>query len=151
LAWMMLAGEPFTQGEGQKPLAELAPNLAVRVVDATEKMVRTKEGEEVDIPTFLGIVAAGDALKQAEVELAAQKELYEEEHRAELQKCENHRIEIAQHAAEQAAQVADDRAAMEQKAAESVAALEAERADFERIVAERDEQPAAVRAELDKQ
>ena len=105
LAWTMLAGETFTQGEGPKPLAELVPNQAVRVVEATEKMARSEDADDLDIPTFLGIIAAGDALKQAEVELAAQKELYDEQHRAELQKCENHRIEVEQHCIMGAAEV----------------------------------------------
>jgi flagellar biosynthesis GTPase FlhF len=152
LAWAMLTGTPYEDAEGSPPLRELAPNLAERVIDATEEMVRCKLGDETpDILTFLGIIAAGDVLKQAEVEIAAMKEQYDEEHQAELAKCEAHRLEVEQHAAEEAARLAKEREETEARLAAQITQLSDERADFERIMMERQEQLTKIRAELETQ
>lgn len=135
LAWAMLTGKPFVAETADRPLEELAPNLAIRVVDATEAMVHgaRAEQQEPDVPTFVGIVAAGDVLKQAEIELAAMKEEYEEQHRIALSQCENHRLETEQMAAEQAEMLAT------------------ERADFEETMGEHLKELAGVRAELQEE
>jgi hypothetical protein len=89
LAWLMLTGTKLPEGEAQTRLAELAPNLAHRVIEATEKLVRGPQGQDTPVPdvsSVLAIIAAGDVLKQAEVEISAMKEEYEEQHRAELAK-----------------------------------------------------------------
>ena len=72
LAWSMFTGRRFVEGEERPPLAELCPHLAARVVDATERILQARPGERVpDASAFIGIVAVGDVLKQAEVEFAA--------------------------------------------------------------------------------
>jgi hypothetical protein len=151
LAWAFLTGEPFAPGEARS-LAEACPNLAGRVVEATDKLLRSKDHKDApDVEKYLSILAAADALKQAEVELLAQKEEYDEAHRLELQKCEVQRQEVEQHAAEQASLLAGEREEFQRQIAEERAALEAERAQFETMMAERKERFAAVRAELDQQ
>jgi hypothetical protein len=151
LAWAFLTGEPYSPAE-TRSLAEVCPNLATRVVDATDKIVRSKDhADRPDVDTYLGILAAGDVLKQAEVELLAQKEEYDEAHRLELQKCDLQRQEVEQHAAEQASILAGEREEFQREMADLRAQLEAERAQFEALSAERKERFAAVRAELDEQ
>lgn len=151
LAWALLTGAPAAEGE-TRSLGEVCPNLATRVVESTDKMIRSKDHRDApDIPSFIGVVAAGDALKQAEVELSAQKEEYDEQHRAALQACEVQRQEVEQHASEQASMLAGEREEFERKIAEERAAIEAERVTFETMMAERKDRFAAVRAELDEQ
>jgi chemotaxis protein histidine kinase CheA len=154
LAWIMLTGKELPETSGETGLAELAPNLALRVVEATEKLLRGPDGRDTPVPdvsAVLAIIAAGDVLKQVEVEMAAMKEEYEEQHRAELAKCELQREEVEQRAVEEATALADERAAFEKKIADMQAALSDERADFERIIAERTEHLATVRATLEQQ
>jgi hypothetical protein len=151
LAWAFLTGEPYVPGENRS-LAELCPNLALRVVEATERIIRSKDhAAPPDVDEFLSTIAAADVLKQAEVELLAQKEEYEEAHRRELEKCEVQRQEVAQHAAEQAALLAGEREEFRRQIAEERAAIEAERVQFEALMHERKERFAGVRAELDQQ
>ena len=151
LAWAIITGHPHAAGE-TRSIGEVCPNLAKRVVDATDEMIRCKDtGDAPDIGTYLGILAAGDALKQAEVELAAMKEEYDEEHRSEIQKCELQRQETEQHAAEQAAMLAGEREEFKRQMEADRAAFAADRAEFERIMNERKDRFAAVRAELDQQ
>jgi len=154
LAWLMLTGTKLPEREAQTRLAELAPNLALRVIDATEKLVRGPQGQDTPVPDVsevLAIIAAGDVLKQAEVEIAAMKEEYEEQHRAELAKCELQRQEVEQRAVEEATALAEERAELERKLVEREAALSDERADFERIIAERTEHLTKVRETLEQQ
>jgi hypothetical protein len=135
LAWSMLTGKPFVAEDAGQPLEELAPNLALRVVDATEAMVHgaRDDQQEPDVPTYVGIVAAGDVLKQAEVELSAMKEEYEEQHRVALAQCENHRLETERMATEQAELLAT------------------ERADFEETMSAHQKELSCVREELQKE
>jgi hypothetical protein len=136
LAWSMLAGRRYDDRDdsANPPLREAAPDLAARVVDATEQMIRAESEEEVpDVPGFLALIASGDVLRRAEVEMEALQTDFTERHRIVLEKYENERSEIEAAAAEHAARLAADRAA------------------FERLVNERQEQLALVRAELNKQ
>ena len=72
VAWSLFTGRRFIEGDQRPPLAELCPHLAARVVDATERILRARPGERApDAAAFIGIVAVGDVLKQAEVEFAA--------------------------------------------------------------------------------
>ena len=72
VAWSLFTGRRFVEGEQRPPLSELCPNLAARVVDATERILRARPGDRTpDAAAFIGIVAVGDVLKQAEVEFAA--------------------------------------------------------------------------------
>lgn len=151
LGWAFLTGKPYAKGE-TRSLGEVAPNLATRVIDATDKLIRCKDHEDApDVGTYLGILAAGDVLKQAEVELAAQKEEYDEEHAKALQACEVRREETEQHAAEQAAILAGEREEFQRMMADERAAFEAERKQLEALLEERKERLGAVRAELDQQ
>jgi len=151
LAWAFLTGKPYTATE-TRSLGEVAPNLATRVVEATDKLIRSKDHtDRPDIETYLSTLAAGDALKQAEVELLAQKEEYDEVHRQQLQACELQRQEVEQHATEQASILAGEREEFQKEMADMRAQLEAERAQFEALMVERKERFAAVRAELDQQ
>jgi serine/threonine protein kinase len=72
LAWSLFTGRRFVDDDARPPLGELCPNLAARVVDATERILRARGGDRApDAAAFIGIVAVGDVLKQAEVEFAA--------------------------------------------------------------------------------
>src|SRR5262249_32273735 len=143
LAWAFLTGKAYAPTE-TRSLGEAAPNLASRVVEATDKLIRSKDhADRPDIDAYLSTLAAGDALKQAEVELLAQKEEYDEAHRLELQKCELHRQEVEQHAAEQASLLAGEREEFQKQMADVRAQLEAERAQFEAVMAERKDRFAA--------
>jgi serine/threonine protein kinase len=136
LAWTMLAGRRYDDRDDKAnpPLAEANPDLATRVVEATEEMIRADSaGETPDVPAFLALVASGDVLRRAELLTAKRQSEFDEQHRIALEKYENQRTEIERAAAEQAER------------------LVAERAAFERLVKERQEQLAAVRAELDNQ
>jgi hypothetical protein len=151
LAWSMLAGQRYSP-ENKASLEEIAPSLARRVVDATTKLLGCQSAADApDVATMIGIVAAGDVLKQAEVEIAAMKEEYEEQHRAELNRCENRRIEVEQNAAEAATALADERADFERRMVEERQAFEAERAEFDRVMAERKEQFTRIRETLEQQ
>ena len=151
LAWAFLTGKPYAPTE-TRSLGEVSPNLASRVVEGTDKIIRSKDHADApDVETYLSILAAGDVIKQAEVELLAQKEEYDEAHRVELEKCEIHRQEVEQHAAEQASLLESEREEFERKMADARAEFEAERAQFESMMGERKDRFAAVRAELDQQ
>ena len=74
LAWSMLAGRRYDDQDDKAnpPLGELCPELAARVVGATEAMIRSEnEDAEPDVPAFLALIASGDVLRRAEVEMAA--------------------------------------------------------------------------------
>ena len=158
LAWSMLAGKRYVPGE-RAPLSAIAPDLATRVIDATDQLVGCSTPDNPpDVPTVLGIIAAGDVLKQAEVEIAALKEEYEEQHRTELAKCENRRLEVEQQAAEAATALADERRDFDREIAEQRASLasdrqglDAERAEFEHTMQERQAHFSSIRATLEQQ
>ena len=136
LAWTMLAGRRYDDQDdnANPPLAEANPDLATRVVEATEAMVHAVSGEKSpDVPAFLALVASGDVLRRAELITTERQREFDEQHRIALERYENQRSEIERAAAEQAERLA------------------AERAAFERLVKDRQEQLAAVRAGLDNQ
>jgi hypothetical protein len=136
LAWTMLAGRRYDDRDDKAnpSLAEVNPDLAARVVEATEKMVRAESEEGTpDVPAFLALVASGEVLRRAELVMTERQSEFDKQHRIVLENYQNQRAEIERAAAEQAEHLA------------------AERAAFERLIQERQEQLAAVRAELDKQ
>lgn len=152
LAWAMLTGTLFDAARPDAKLIDLAPNLAGRVVDAVEQMVHYRDRDPApDVPTALGIIAAGDVLKQGEIEIQAMKEEYDERHRAELEKCENHRMEVEQYAAEQASLITDERATLERLATEQTAALAAERVEFDKLMKARENRIVGLRVDLERQ
>jgi hypothetical protein len=151
LAWAMMTGKPFDSKSNVK-LGELAPNLASRVVETVERLVRLRDTEKApDVATSLGVIAAGDVLKQGEIEIQAMKEEYQELHRLELEKCETHRMETEQYAAEQAALITDERALLERLAAEQSSALAAERQQFEKLMTAREERIIGLRLNLERE
>ncbi len=151
LAWSVLTGKPYDRVE-MRSLGDVCPNLATRVIEATDRMLKCKDHSDTpDVATFLGILAAGDVLKQAEVELAAQKEEYDEQHAAALKACEVQRQQIEQHAQEQLAMLAGEREEFERQMSEERAAMDAERTQMQALLSERKDRLAAVRAELDHQ
>ena len=128
LSWSMLAGKEFTEGQS---LSELRPNLAKRVVDETDSMVRSTSGGTVpDVLTYVAVVAAADALRSGELEIAELQAQIAEERRAEL----------AQFAAEQQASALRNKELEEQ--------LANERREFEAKMADEEAQLAAVKAEF---
>ena len=136
LAWTMLAGRRYDDRDDKAnpPLGEVNPDLAARVVEATDKMVCAESEEGTpDVPAFLALVASGDVLRRAELIMTERQREFDEQHRIVLESYESQRTEIERAAAEQAERLATERAA------------------FERLMKERQEQLAAVRAELDKQ
>ncbi len=151
LAWSVLTGKPYDRVE-TRSLGDVCPNLATRVIEATDRMLKCKDNSEApDVATYLGILAAGDVLKQAEVELAAQKEEYDEQHAAALKACEIQREQVEQHAQEQLAMLAGEREEFQRQMSEERAAMDAERAQMQALLAERKDRLGAVRTELDQQ
>ncbi|HEY4132779.1 MAG TPA: protein kinase, partial [Gemmatimonadaceae bacterium] len=72
LAWAMFTGERYDPTTAPKSLGDVCPNLATRVIEATDRAIACKEGSTPpDIATFLGVIGSGDVMKQAEVEMAA--------------------------------------------------------------------------------
>ena len=72
VAWSLFTGRRFVDDDARPPLGEVCPNLAARVADATERILRARPSDRApDAAAFIGIVAVGDVLKQAEVEFAA--------------------------------------------------------------------------------
>jgi len=136
LAWSMLAGRRYDEQDDKAnpPLAELCPELAARVVGATEAMIRSESVDAApDVPAFLALIASGDVLRRAEVEMVALQNDFAERHRIAEENHEKQKAEVEAAAAEHAARLAGERDA------------------FERLVHERQEQLAAIRTELDKQ
>jgi hypothetical protein len=159
LAWAMYAGKPYGEGERVASLGDVCPNLATRVIDATNKMIAAKDHADApDLATYIAIVAAADVLKQAEVEIAAMKEEYDEQHAQAIAACELKRQETEDHAQEQASLLAGEREEFARAMSDERAAIEAERsqmaterAELDRMMKERKDKLAAVRAELDQQ
>lgn len=151
LAWSVLTGKPYDRVE-MRSLGDVCPNLATRVIESTDRMLRSKDHAEApDAATYIGILAAGDVMKQAEVELAAQKEEYDEQHAAALKACEVQRQQVEQHAQEQLAMLAGEKEDFKRQMSEERAAMDAERAQMQTLLAERKDRLGAVRAELDQQ
>ena len=151
LAWTLLSGTRPDENSGAS-LAQLCPNLATRIVDETEKLVRLRDdAEPPDVGHFIGIVAAGDVLKQAEVELTASKDEYIEWRENEIQKYETHKVELERQVAERIAVLDKERQEFARFAKDERASIEIERAQMEAAIRERQERLAEVRAELDRQ
>jgi hypothetical protein len=130
LAWAMLTGKVLVGDPSEKALIELRPDLAQRVAADTVAMIGSKHGiEPPDVQNFLAVIANGDALKQAEVEIARiQAELVEErrieretlaaERLAEREKFDAEKQVYVAKAAEIEQRLADDRAEFERRIAE---------------------------------
>jgi serine/threonine protein kinase len=172
LAWSMLTGKPLVGEPTEEALLALRPDLAKRVVDDTLAMVRSKSGvAPPDVQDFLAVIATGDALKTAEVEIARIQAELLEERRIERETIaaervaerERHEAEVraaAERAAEIEQRLADERVEFERRKAEEEAQfasteqqLAAERLQFEQErleLEERNAELAAARADVDK-
>lgn len=142
LAWAMLTGKVLVGEASQEALLALRPDLAQRVAGDTVAAIRSKRGvEPPDVQNFLAVVANGDALKTAEVDIARiQAELFEER-RIEREKLAAERLaEREKFAAEQRVYVA--------KAAEIERRLADDRVEFERHKAEEEEQLASAERQI---
>ena len=94
LAWTLLSGETWAP-ETEQGLCELVPNLAKRVADDTMMMSRLKDGQPPpDVMAYIGVIAAGDVLKRAEVDLIALKDEVTEWRETEYRKFERRKHEL---------------------------------------------------------
>lgn len=171
LTWGMLTGKVLTGEATDAALIELRPELAKRVATDTVAMIRRKRGELPDVQAFLAVIATGDALRKAEIEIARiQAELFDErrieretvatERVAEREKFESERRAYVEKAAEIEQRLADDRAEFhrykleeEERIASGDRQLNVERLQFdqERLeLGERNAELAATRAEVDR-
>ncbi|MGE5100217.1 MAG: hypothetical protein ACM3SX_09540 [Deltaproteobacteria bacterium] len=149
LAWTLLSG---SAPDPKASLVDLCPNLAMRVVDATERLVRLRDEDPApDVGAFIGIIAAGDVLKQAEVEITAAKDEYIDFREQEIKKYEAQRVELERKVADSLAALDGDRRTFEKFASDERASIEADRAQMEIAMRERQEKLATVRAELERQ
>ncbi|MEO6877914.1 MAG: hypothetical protein ABI205_05490, partial [Gemmatimonadaceae bacterium] len=62
LAWEMLSGEPF-DAESEQPLAVLRPDLAPRLVAATESLARCEAGTLVNVGAYIALLSGSAALE----------------------------------------------------------------------------------------
>jgi hypothetical protein len=114
LAWSMLAGRAYSSDA--PALADLRPDLAKRVVDETNMMVsESADSEPPDVERFLSIVAMGDPLREAEVDLAQMRAQLIEERRVERIRLEAEARAYADRAAALEERLAKDRIALEQR------------------------------------
>ncbi len=63
LAWEMLSGEPF-DAESEESLAVLRPDLAPRLVAATESLVRCEPGTLVNVGAYIALLSGSAALER---------------------------------------------------------------------------------------
>ena len=149
LAWAMLAGKQYTDGQS---LAELRPDLAKRVVDETDTMVRCKSGGHVpDVLTYVAVVAAADALRTGELEIAEMQAQITEARRAELAQFEADQKAAADRNAELEAQLANQRTEFERKMADEEAQLVAIKAEFAALKASEESQLSVERGQFDQE
>ena len=156
LARDMLAGEYLDDGESESAesphsLASVRPELATSVIDATERIAACRQGDTPDVAAYLATVASADVLKQSEVQMAALKDEYDEQHRREIEKCEAQRAELEQKSAEQVALLAGEREEFERLMADEQAKMAEERDRFNAAMTDRQQQLARVEAELEAQ
>ncbi len=155
LARDMLAGRALdaaTDDDAIHSLAEARPDLAVRIIDETERIAACKQnGTTPDIRAYLAVVASADVIKQSEVEMAALQVEYGDQHRRELEKCDAQRAELERRAADQAAELAGEREEFERAMAAERAKADDERARLDAAMAERQQRLTEIRAELEQQ
>ena len=142
LAWAMLTGKGLVGDASEKALIELRPDLAHRVAGDTVAMIQSKSGvEPPDVQNFLAVIANGDALKQAEVEIAGIQAKLFEERRIERETLAAERVaERDKFNAEKRVYVA--------KAAEIERRLAGDRVEFERRKLEEEKQLASMERQI---
>jgi len=151
LAWTMLSGETWTS-EMDMRLCDLVPNLAKKVSDATMMMSRLKDGAPTpDVMAFIGVVAAADVLKRAEIDLIAAKDEVTEWRDTEYRRFERHKRELEEKARVDSAALAKERDDFRKFESDERAAIAAERSELESNVARRQKRLTEVRDELEAQ
>ncbi|HEY4219343.1 MAG TPA: hypothetical protein VGM67_19500 [Gemmatimonadaceae bacterium] len=146
LAWAMFTGERYVDGQS---LAEMRPDLAKRVTDDTEAMVRSTSGDTRDVSTFVGVVAAADALRAGEMEIAEMQADILEARRNELATFEAEQRSCAAKNAELQEQLADERKEFERKMADEETELASVKAAFADLKANEEAQLAAERSQFE--
>ena len=147
LAWAMFTGKEYSE---HQTLSALRPDLAKRVIDDTEAMVRSKSGaERPDVMTYIAVVAAADALKTGELEIAAMQARISDQRLAELaafeseqQACELRNVELQE-------QLENDREEFERKTVEEEAQLTAVKAEFASLKSNEESQLAIERTQVE--
>ncbi len=151
LAWTMLSGETWTP-ENEQRLCELVPNLARKVADETMMMSRLKDDAPTpDVLAYIGVVAAGDVLKRAEIDLIAAKDEVTEWRETEFRKFERRKRELEERARAESAALAKEREQFKKFESDERAAIAAERAELESNTARRQKRLTEVRDELEEQ
>ena len=151
LAWTMLSGETWTP-EMEQRLCELVPNLARRVSDDTMMMSRLKDGAPTpDVMAYIGVVAAGDVLKRAEIDLIALKDEVTEWRDTEYRRFERRKRELEEKARADADALAKEREEFRKFEDDERAAIAAERSELESNIARRQKRLTEVRDELEAQ
>jgi hypothetical protein len=147
LAWAMFTGKEYAQDQ---TLSALRPDLAKRVIDDTEAMVRSRSGaEQQDVMTYIAVVAAADALKTGEVEIAEMQAKISDQRLAELAAFESNQKACELRNAELQEQLANDRKEFERKMADEAAQLAAIKAEFESLKSSEESQLAIERTQVE--
>jgi hypothetical protein len=151
LAWTLLSGKIWTL-ETETRLCDLVPNLAKKVSDDTMMMSRLKDGAPTpDVMAYIGVVAAGDVLKRAEIDLIAAKDEVTEWRDTEYRRFERRKRELEEKARADAAALAHEREEFRKFESDERAAIAAERAELESNIARRQRRLTEVRDELEAQ
>jgi hypothetical protein len=151
LAWTLLSGEDWSP-ETEQELCKIVPNLAKRVADDTMMMSRLKDGAPVpDVMAYIGVVAAGDVLKRAEIDLIALKDEVTEWRDTEYRRFERRKRELEEKARADATALAKERDDFKKFESDERAAIAAERAELESNAARRQKRLTEVRDELEAQ
>ncbi|MEP6494924.1 MAG: protein kinase [bacterium] len=142
LAWAMLTGSAFEDEPSADALASARPDLAERVVRETVAMLRLKSGARPpDLQAFIAVIATGDELRRAEVEIVRLRTNLTEERRAERERIADERIAERQ-------KFEYEQRVVEERATATERRLSAEREEFERRVAHEQSRMAAAERQL---
>jgi len=151
LAWTLLSGATWT-AESEQRLCELVPNLAKKVADETMMMSRLKDGAPTpDVMAYIGVVAAGDVLKRAEIDLIAAKDEVTEWRETEFRKFERRKKGLEEKARAESVALAKEWEEFRKFESDERAAIAAERAELESNTARRQKRLTEVRDELEEQ
>lgn len=142
LAWTMLAGRAPQGDLSAEGLARFRPDLAQRVLHEIVNMMGIKSGARLpDLQKFFAVIATGDELRRAEVEIARMQTDLTEERRSERERIAGERL------AEREKFEYEQRVVTE-RAVEMEKHLSADREEFERRVAREDIRLASEQRQL---
>ncbi len=149
LAADMLSGGEFAEGQS---LSDARPDLARRVIDDTDAIIRCKSGGAApDAATFLAVIAAADGLKAGELEVAETQAQLLEARRTELAEFEEQQRAAAALNKQLEEQLANERAEFARKMVDEAAQLASLQEDFAGLKASEESQLAIERAQLDQE